>query len=650
MNKRLAALPLGALLALAAGLPPPARAQVEWPALQQTVVVSATRHAMALIDAPAAISVVDGAQIAERGADNVFEALRGELGLSLIGRTISGRRNISLRGMEGRHTLFLVDGKRIGNSDGVIGHSDFQYDWVAVEDIARIEVLRGPMSALYGAEALGGVVNIITRPPGERWALRTLAEGSSADGALGGDGHRAGLSVDGPLAAGWRLAASVAGSRRQAIAAPADARISDIEGRTKQDGALRVFWTPASGHTLSAEHRAGQEDRWAGMKERSGLRRFFQSLTGIERSHSALGWQADWGGAAALRSQLRAYRSQVEMDNQRTQGVAGLRPNGLDDRVLDGQISAEAGPGRLFTAGFEGRDEALRNAGLVAGRAQVRHAALFGQAEIALTADLTLTAGLRHDHHDGFGNAWSPRLYAVWRPAGPWVVKGGFGQGFKAPTLKQISPGYQEDEGPFTYFSNPALRPETNQGWDIGAGWDGTALGVQATLFRNRVKDLIVPRLTGNVAGRGQYLFDNLDQAVFQGLELGSRASLPLGFSAEAKFTWLSALDGAGQRLEKRPRQLITLQAGWQQGPWRAGLRAEHHAGQLIASTVVGQAALPLPDLTRASAHLARQFGSHWEASLGVDNLGQLNLAEASPLFTWAEVPRTWRLALRSHW
>ena len=109
MRRRPSFLPV---LLAGCALPGLARASDE-PPLPQTVVVSATRHAMALIDAPASMGVVTPAQIAERGADNLFEALRGEPGLSLIGRTISGRRNISLRGMDGRHTLFLVDGMRI---------------------------------------------------------------------------------------------------------------------------------------------------------------------------------------------------------------------------------------------------------------------------------------------------------------------------------------------------------------------------------------------------------------------------------------------------------------------------------------------------------------------------------------------------------
>jgi hypothetical protein len=82
--------------------------------------------------------------------------------------------------------------------------------------------------------------------------------------------------------------------------------------------------------------------------------------------------------------------------------------------------------------------------------------------------------------------------------SGPeWVVKGGYSDGFKPPTLKQITPGYQEDEGPFTYLANPALRLETSDSVEVGAAWDSPAAGVQAMLFDSRVDDLIVPVATG---------------------------------------------------------------------------------------------------------------------------------------------------------
>lgn len=624
-----------------------------WPAAaqsDQTIVITATRHAMNVVDAPAAMSVVTQQQIADQGADNLLDAVRGETGLSLQGRTISGRKTLSLRGMDGRHTLFLVDGMRIGNTDGVVGHSDFQYDWVSAEEIDRIELVRGPMSVLYGAEALGGVVNVLTRAPGARWDYRLMVEGSQADGDAGGDGHRSTVSLGGPLGERLRLAVSAVDNRRQAVSGVADARITALEGRHKQDGSLRLLWLPAKGHEVDLTQRSGQEERWAVSRETRGQRRYYDSISDLSRSHSALGWRGDWGGDWALQSQLRAYGSRIEVENVRTNGVAALRPQTLSDQVVEGQLTASPAAGRLFTAGFEWRDEVLANAAIPGGEGDAEHQALYAQAEIEAAKGLALTAGLRLDRHQMFGSELSPRLYAVWRPAAAWVIKGGLGHGFKAPTLKQISPGYQEDEGPNTFFSNPALRPESNNAAEIGFGWDGQGLGAQLMLFRNQVDDLVIARFLGTVSGRGQYVFENIEQARLQGLEAEAHVPLPAGFKLGLSYTYLDARDGSGTRLEKRPRHTVGLRLDFRQAAWRAGLRVEHHADQVLSTGVVGAPYQPVPSLTRVSAHLVRELGHGLELSAGVDNLTQLRLADESPLYTWTEAPRTWRLALRGRW
>ena len=616
----------------------------------QSIVITATRHAMALADAPAAMSVVTAEQIAARGADNVFEALRGETGLSLQGRTIGGRTALSLRGMEFRHTLFLVDGKRIGGTDGVVGHSDFEYDWVAAEDIARIEVVRGPMSVLYGSEALGGVVNIVTRKPGDAWAYSALAEGRWGDNSLGGDGHRAAVGASGPLAQGLKLAVSAADSHRQALALKEDPRLTELEGRRKRDGALQLWWTPVAGHEIEVEHREGNEERWAEARERSGARRIYESLTGIDRSHGSLAWRAAWPGAMQVQSLLRAYESRVDVGNQRDNGVAALRPNNFADRIVEGQLSAMPTQGQLLTGGFESRDERLFNIGLPGGASRARHEALYAQGEFDLASALSLTAGARFDRHERFGHEWSPRLYAVWRAAPGWVVKGGAGHGFKAPSLKQISPDYREDEGPNTYFGNAALRPEKSDAAEIGVAWDQADFGVQAMAFTSRVEDLIVPRLLRQVGSRGEYLFENIDSARFKGLEAALAWRFATGFTLNTSYTYLDAKDASGTRLEKRPRHSLGLRLAWSDGPWRAGLDAQYSGAQVLASATPGQALQPAPDLTRASANVAREIGNGLTLAAGVDNLTRLRLAEASPLFTGAEPPRTCRIALRGHW
>ncbi len=645
---------IGLVLAVAssaAGVGAPAGASAaDSDAPAQQIVVTATRHAILDIQAPAAMSVVTRRDIENRGADNLIEAIRGEAGVSLQGLAIGGRKVLSLRGMDSKHTLFLVDGRRVGASDGVIGHSDFQYDWIAIEDVERIEIVRGPLSVLYGSEAMGGVVNVITRPPSDQWRFGVTAEGSRADDGRGGDGYRAALQADGPLAAGLALRAGVGHTRRSALASPADPRISELEGRDKQDGWAGLVWQPAAGQRMDAEHRVTREDRWADARERSGARRYHQTVNLMERTLSSVSWEADWIGAANLSTQLRAYRTMLDVENQRSQGVAINPPQRIEDRVLEGQARARLGVQDL-TTGFEAHNEGLRDPGLPGGHSIAQHRALYVQHEQPLSDALRLTLGLRHDRHNLFGRQTSPRLYLVWHADGPWTIKGGYSHGFKAPNLKQIVPGARR-EGPNTFLGNAGLRPETSDGVELGFGWQQGAAAVQVMAFDQRVKDLIESRLVspGTVPGTGTYTYQNLERARLRGLESSVTGPLGAGFSSGLSYTYLDAKSGDGQRLDRRPRHSMTLRLDWKGGSWKAGLRSEYSADQQLPSLTTGAASQPVPALTMLGAHLVRTLPAGLELTLGVDNLSNVRLSDKSPLFTQVEPPRTWRTALRGHW
>lgn len=616
----------------------------------ERVVISATRHALPLADAPAAVTVVDRITIEQRGADNVLEALRGETGISVFARTISGRKALALRGFDPKHTLFLVDGRRISASDGVIGHSDFQLDWVPMDEIERIEVVRGPLAALYGAEALGGVVQIFTRAPADTAGGSVALEGSRGQGGRGSDGHRAAVRLTGPLMPDLNGALSVNHSWRDDVPSALDPRISDLEGRHKQEAAWRLQWAAAPGHTLDVQQRFGRERRWAKAVERSGLRRVYGSDTDVDRAHSALGWGADWSGEARWHSDLRVYESRLEMANTRTNGVAALRPNTLRDRAVDAQFDGSPWAGHRLTGGAEWRGEHLENQALPGGEASASHRSVYLQDEARPIAPLTLTAGLRHDTHQRFGHAWSPRLYAVWRAAPQWVFKGGYSRGFKPPTLKQISPGYQEDEGPYTYLSNPELRAEVSRGAEAGLAWDGRDTGVMLMAFDNRVKQLIVPVATGVTVPRTVYRFENVDRATLRGAEVSGSWRPTPAWKLGSNYQYLEAVDGHGQRLEKRPRHTLGACIEWAGGPWRASTQLDATAGQLIASATPGQPAQAAPPLVFLGVSFTRELDAGLRLTVGVGNLTNTNPPERSVLYTAGETPRTLRVALRGRW
>ena len=621
--------------------------------LEQSVVVTATRHAMLETAAPAAMSVVTRRQIEDRGADNLLEALRGEAGVSLQGRAIGGRKVLSLRGMDSKHTLFLVDGRRVGASDGVIGHSDFQYDWIAVEDIERIEVARGPLSVLYGSEAMGGVVNVITRQSGEQWQLGATVEGAVAEGQRGGDGQRLALRGDGPLGGGLLLRVGAAATRLDALASATDARLSEQEGRDKDDFWLGLGWRGASGQRVDFEHRAGREARSAGARERSGRRRYHETFNDIERALTSLGWETEWAATGELpagSSQLRVHRARVEVENRRTEGVTVNPPQQIEDRVLEGQTRLRLGAHGL-TGGFEARHESLMDPGLPGGESVSPSRALFVQDELAVARAFKLTLGLRHDRYPLFGSEWSPRVYGVWHASDAWTVKGGYSHGFKAPNLKQIVPGGRA-EGPNVFLGNPGLQPERSDAIELGAAYAAGPTQAQVVLFDQRVEALIEVRLVtaGAVPGTGTYTYENRALARVRGAEFALAQSLGAGFTGQLSYTYLDARTDSGQRLDKRPRHSATVRLDWQGGPWRAGGYAEYSGDQMLPSLTTGAPSEPVGGVTLLGAHLSRRLPWGLELALGVRNLSKVRLAEVSPLFTHVEAPRTWRLTLRGRW
>ena len=618
-----------------------------------SVVVTATRHEVPETAAPAALSVVTRREIEARGADNVLDAIRGEAGVSLQGRAIGGRKVLSLRGMDSKHTLYLVDGRRVGATDGVIGHSDFQYDWIAVEDIERIEVVRGPLSVLYGSEAMGGVVNVITRQPGDTWRLGATVEGSDAEGGRGGDGQRLALRADGPLGAGFVLRTGAAATRIDPLASPADPRISELEGRDKDDAWLGLGWRGADSQRVDFEQRTGREERHADARERGGRRRYHETVNELSRSLTSLGWEADWAPAGEMpagSSQLRTYRSRIDVENRRTEGVPVNPPQRVEDLVLEGQARLLPGTHGL-TGGFEARNESLEDPGLPGGRSLAQHRALFVQDELAVAPAFDLTLGLRHDRHSLYGDEWSPRVYGVWQASEHWTVKGGYSHGFKAPNLKQIVPGARA-EGPNTFLGNPDLQPEVSDGVELGAGYAAGPTQAQVMLFAQRVEDLIEVKLlrAGAVPGTGTYTYENLARARMSGVETAVAQALGAGFNARLSYTYLDARTDSGERLEKRPRHSGTLQFDWEGGPWRAGAYAEYSGDQLLPAPTVGTPAQPVPGYTLVGAHVTRMLPRGLELTFGVNNLGDVSLAELSPLYTHVEPPRTWRLTLRGRW
>ena len=608
------------------------------------LVVTASRSEHSLADAPASVSVITAEQIKARGAGNLLEALRGVPGLSLNGRQVGGRKTLSIRGAEDRHTLVLIDGRRISSTDDTIGHSDYQYGWVAMEQIERIEVVRGPMSALYGSEAVGGVINIITRKGGQQWHGGASVRGELGEGPAG-DGHQMSASASGPLGEWFDLALGVEDRRRAPTPRPENKATSDIEGQDRQSGNLRLGFTPSEGQRLQLDMLRSEETRRRHEQNtRLPARPYYLDTYDLQRRQDALTWQADW---SLLRSELRYSEAEFEVNNKRSNNIAPTRPQRLEDRVWDGSLAFALGDSHSLTLGAERREEFLENAGLTGGSDSALHKALYVQDEIALADDWALTLGTRLDHHAIFGSESSPRAYLVWRASPELTIKGGYGEAFRAPTLKQISPNYVGAEGPHTFLGNADIQPETSRSWEIGGDWRDEQSAYTATLFRSEIKDLIYYNLLRRVGPRSIYQYDNISEARIDGLEVALRRALGGGFSLASSMTWLDARDrDSDDKLTGRPEFSATPSLAWQQGAWGAELEWQYISQQTLQNAAGQLKRAPAYSLVNLSG--SYRVDEHLTLRAGLNNAGDLRLEDKSELFGYVEDGRTLWLGLEA--
>lgn len=602
------------------------------------VVVTATATETTLADAPASMHVVTREDLLERPALDLSDALRGTPGVTLDGIGM-GRRGIRIRGMDSEYTLVLVDGQRINPASDAIAHADFDLGWIPAEAIERIEVVRGPMSSLYGSEALGGVVNIITRAAGDAWHGSLRHGGGTVAGGRGGGVSQTGVHLSGPLVRD-RLGMTFQAERREKDPTrdPADARLTEQEGRDADTARIALAWTPDDVQRIDVSHLAGRERRVRDALQAGRAPYVYRTRDDIDRRQTTLSHRAGWRWGD---TRVRAYRSTLDRENARDRGTA-TGPQSLTDEIVDGMVTFDAGPRHRVSAGAEWHRERLEDATVnAAGRDARVQRALFVQDEIDLGA-LSLVIGNRADHHDAFGWHHSPRAYAVYRFGEGFTLKGGLGAGFKAPTLKNLSPGYSAvgGGGMFTIVGNPELQPETVTTYELALAWANDTLSLETTVFQNDLEDLIQTVCTADCGIRGaeRRSYVNVAEARLRGVEFGARARLPAGFDANLNYSWLDAHDRvADQPLTGRNRHSGHAGLRWTDDAWNAGLRLDYIGSQWQT----GSAGLTrLPAYRLWSLDLGYRINERVALRGGVENLANERLDQSSALYAYPETGR----------
>lgn len=578
------------------------------------VVVTATATERPVQTAPASISVIRGEELRQRPAADPLDAIRDVPGLNVTSAGSYGRRVISIRGMESRHTLILVDGERVTPTDQVFGLSDLEFGWIPMEAIERIEVVRGPLSSLYGSDALGGVVNIITRSDAEHWRGNVRTTYGYLPEDEGGAFREVGAYLSGPLGRAFSLAVGGSWQHQDAVPDPDLTGLTQREDTTRRNLRTRLQWQISDQHRLALTLMGGDEDRWYYTRGRSPV--IYRQSYDFDRRHAGLSYE---GQVADGQLSLRGYTASIRQVQTNTHGVAPSPRQKAAEESFDGHYSRDLGESHRITGGFELRNEKLRHPSFASGQDDMRHRALFLQDEWSLSEQFDLVYGVRWDKHELFGSELSPRLYAVWALSPEWTLKGGYAHGFKAPMLKWISPDYRFD-GPHSFIGNADLAPEKNDNVELSLAWDGDNQWASATVYHNKVKDLInvvcidfCTRPLGNLLH-----YENVSDARIRGVETELGALLPAGFRVDANWSYSDAQDRQrNTRLYGRPLQNGNVRLDWlsPSQDWRLGLRYAYFGRQRISQLH------KQPSYGTWNLSARWQFSDKASALLGIENL-----------------------------
>ena len=512
----------------------------------EVIEITGTRFSTPLDQIGRSVNVVTAQEIEVRQQRFLFEALQNIPGLQVTrSGSFGALATISVRGLESDQALVVQDAVVV-NDPSSFGNG-FNFANFDTSDIERIEVLRGAQSTLYGSDAIGGVINIITKDGGEGFGLSGYAEAGSFGTFRGSATVRGGnerfsgrLTISGTTVDGFSSA-------------------DEANGNTEDDG-FENFTLAAKGRFQPAE-----TFKLEAIARYQNSENEFDSFSGGPVDGDEVGESEELTLAAfayltLLDGKLENRASVTYYQNERLNLNAGAPTfDATGDRLsYEYQATLRAIDNLAVVAGFEFDEQSSEVAVGFGGNQNIDTTSVFGLVQVTLTEFLTLDAGLRYDDVDAFGSETTFSLSGALKvPGTDTVIRGSYAEGFRAPTAGEL--GF-----------NPDLFAEFSTGWDIGVSqsfFDGD-LSIQATYFDQSIEDLIAFDLS-------IFSFLNVQEYDTSGLEVGIKWKASSQFTVDATYTYLDAFNvsttlAAGNQPDNKfsaevtylPTDRLTISAG----------------------------------------------------------------------------------------
>lgn len=515
------------------------------------IIVTPSRLEESAASKPISTEVLKAEDLKKVGVQSVADALKLSSSLDVVrSGGPGGNVAVFMRGMNSEHTLVLIDGMEVNDPSNT--SRSFNFGDISLDNIERIEIVKGPQSLLYGSDALAGVINIITKSGtsglktgGEFYfgSFNTIAESANLNGADNNIGYT--LSVSRLDTNGISAAESRDGNTEK-----------DPYGRTSVSSKIDIkdLNLTNSFHYIKSGSQIDNAGGIAGDDlNRKVSRDFF-----TDRATSTLPLSQDIKPILGVGYTHHKLTDNNPVDEIHSDSLESFYKGTIlkGDVVVPYKITESA----LLTAGVDSETEWAENNyssqssfGNISDTFSQKDASMtgvFGQAKVSPVKDLTLTGGARNDNHSKFGdqNTWRTGAEYAFSDLG-LKVSSNLGTSFKAPSLFYL----------YSSYGNQDLNPEESKGWDFGFEKTIKNYGtVSLTYFNNDVKNLIQFDPT-------TFVPSNIGDARMNGLEFATTAELTSAVNLTGKYTYTDTQDlDTGASLLRRAKNKGSLQVNYQ--------------------------------------------------------------------------------------
>jgi outer membrane receptor for ferrienterochelin and colicins len=516
------------------------QAQIEDSAELEKVVVTASRIEQEIKDTPATVEVITREDIEAMGAQTLRDALSKSTSIGTM--YIMNGTGVTMRGSLPKHTLILIDGQRLATEGSATLAGGYEWDRINMDDVERIEIIRSNASALYGSDALGGVIKVITKKPWKNEFSMSYMPSSYRD-----DSENRNEDFSLRFASGKRgpFAMSVSAGQKH----------TDPYNKTQYDtnyNGTRQYLTLNGSYELNEMRQLDFKADFLSEDMKQLLGGYYNNTYNNNRRTYSLGLQ---GAHAQGDYMLRTYYTEQVRDT--VSRLFTMSDNSKREVwTWDGWNSNRIGVRHVLTTGFEVRDETYRGARVENGEADNVYYAVYAQDEYKVNDKLLIEPSLRYDDSDKFSDNISPKLGMTYKFNDNYRLKASVGEGFKAPTLDDLY--MRLDHGFSIIYGNPDLEPEKSTDYEMGfEGEIGKFFG-KVTYFYKDVTNLIGYDYDND---KGGMVAKNVSDTDLKGVELELGVDITSNLLAKMSYTYLDAIDpDTEERLMYRAKNSGTFQ------------------------------------------------------------------------------------------